>query len=179
MPARYPMVTISSEMIEEAHRLIPSTRVERTIASKIDTLTGHLGEFAFAQFFYGDWRRHQVGRNKGQSDFDDIEIKTSAFPFSDRLNLLVREDYARKRKPAFYIQIIINVPSRQASDIQPGTLAYLCGFATAKEVDDAPLRDFGSKLGPHGGYRCHYICVRHLHPIMQFKTAYRRYRQTR
>ena len=85
-------------MINEALRLIPITQVNRTIASKIDTLTGHLGEFAFAQYFFRDWRSHNVGWNKGEPDFGKIEIKTSAFPFNNRLNLLVREDYAQKNK---------------------------------------------------------------------------------
>ena len=73
----YPHIIITQEMIDEAKRLIPQTKVERTVASKIDTLTGHLGEFAFAQFMFNDWRKNLVGRNKGESDFGDFEIKTS------------------------------------------------------------------------------------------------------
>ncbi len=163
--SKYPQVIITQEMIEEAKRLIAQTRVNRTIASKIDTLTGHLGEFVFAEYFFDDWHKHHVGQNKGASDFEHFEIKTSAYPFSDKLNLLVREDYARKRHPDFYVQIIIDVPSKQASEILPGTPAYICGYATSKDVDTAPLRDFGSKLADKGGYKCRFINIKNLKPI--------------
>ncbi len=157
---------ITQQMIDEAKRLIPSTKVKRTTASSVDTLTGHLGEFAFAQYYYGDWKKHRVGRNKGETDFPDIEIKTSAFPFSEKLNLLVREDYALKRKPACYVQIILDVESETIHEIQSHTKAILCGFATAEEVDAAPLKDFGSKFGGEGGYKCRYIPVKELHPLV-------------
>ena len=163
----YPHIIISQEMIDEAKRLVPQTKVERTIASKIDTLTGHLGEFVFAQFMFNDWHKNFVGKNKGESDFGDFEIKTSAFPFNEKLNLLVREDYARKRKPKFYIQIIIDVASHLADSIPANTKAYLCGYATSEEVDNAPLKDFGSKLSDKGGYRCHYISIKNLKPVSE------------
>jgi hypothetical protein len=172
MAKTYPSVVVTQEMIDKAKKLIPSTRVFRTIASKIDTLTGHLGEFAFADYFYGNWRNHRVGKNKGETDFEDIEIKTSAFPFSESLNLLVREDYAQKRKPSFYVQVIIDVDSRDARDIAVGTKAYICGFASAEEVDNASKRDFGSKFKRAGGYQCHYINIKALHPMEEFAKAY-------
>ena len=106
--AAYPTIRITEEMIDAAKNLEASVKVNRTVASEIDTLTGILGEFVFAQYFYSDWRKNRVGSNKGDVNFTDIEIKTSAFPFSERLNLLVREDYAQIRKPPFYVQIIIS-----------------------------------------------------------------------
>ena len=168
----YPIVTITKEMIDTAKELINKVKVNRTIASKIDTLTGVLGEFAFAQYMYGDWRKNRVGENKGDVDFIDIEIKTSAFPFRNTLNLLVREDYAQKRKSRFYVQIIIDVSSRHADDIVANTKAYIAGWATAVEVDNAPRRDFGSKVSQYGGYKCHYISIRELHPMETFKVEY-------
>lgn len=161
----YLFLLITSEMLDEAQRLIPETKVNRTIASYIDTLTGHLGEFVFAACLLGDWRKHQVGKNKGETDFDQFEIKTSAFPFNEKLHLLVREDYAKKRKPAYYVQIIIDVKDEKADTIPVNTCAYVCGYATSAEVDNAALKDFGSKLGSHGNYRCHYIPISKLHPI--------------
>lgn len=166
----YPFIIITQEMLGEAQRLIPFTKVERTVASKIDTLTGHLGEFVFAQYMFGDWKKNFVGKNKGASDFIDFEIKTSAFPFSEKLNLLVREDYAQKRKPQFYVQLIIDVAEKDAAEIPAGTKTYLCGYATAEEIDKAPLRDFGSKLSNKGGYRCHYISVSKLKPVENLKS---------
>jgi hypothetical protein len=169
----YPTVMINKDMIKSAMQLIEHVKVQRTVASKIDTLTGILGEYVFAEYFYGDWRKNRVGENKGDEDFEDIEIKTSAFPFSEKLNLLVREDYANKRKPKFYIQVIIDVNSPRSTAIVPGTSAYICGFATAKQVDTAPKRDFGSKFGGAGGYKCHYIGITGLRPMTDFEEVYR------
>ncbi len=166
----YPHIVLTQEMIDEAKSLIPKTKVDRTIASKIDILTGHLGEFAFAQYLFNDWRKNFVGKNKGESDFGDFEVKTSAFPFNQKLNLLVREDYARKRKPKFYVQIIIDVASHIADSIPAGTKAFLCGYATNEEVDKAPLKDFGSKLGDKGGYKCHYIPITNLKPVHELRS---------
>ena len=134
-----------------------------------------MGEFAFAEYLYGDWRKNTVGHNKGQTDFKDIEIKTSAFPFRNTLNLLVREDYAQKRKPPFYVQIIIDVNNRKADSIQSGTKAYLAGWATSNDVDKAPKRDFGSKLSRSGGYKCHFIQIKNLNPMSTFKSAYKKH----
>jgi hypothetical protein len=161
----YPFIIITADMLREAERLIPATKVNRTVASHIDTLSGHLGEFVFAAYIFGDWKKHNVGKNKGDSDFPLFEIKTSAFPFNNKLNLLVREDYAKKRKPAYYVQVIIDVKDSKAQSIPPGTCAYLCGYASADEVDKAPLKDFGSKLGSEGGYRCYYIPITQLKPV--------------
>ena len=169
---KYPTIIITDEMIDEAKKLVDKVRVNRTVASKIDTLTGILGEFAFAEYMYGDWRKNRVGENKGDVNFIDIEIKTSAFPFRDTLNLLVREDYAKKRKPPYYIQIIIDVKDKKADKILPGTKAYIPGWATAQEVDSSPKRDFGSKLSYRGGYKCHYIQIRNLHPMDTFQKKY-------
>jgi len=168
---RYPRVLISAEMLAEARRLAPQIQVQRTRASPLDTLTGALGEFAFAQWLHGDWRQHEVGRNRGAADFEGrIEIKTSVFPFSDNLHLLVREDYARKRHPPFYVQIILDADSG-AGDIAAGTEAIIAGFASSVAVEAAPLKDMGSKFGGTGGYRCHGIAVRELQPMSAFREA--------
>ena len=174
MMEQIPVILITSQMIESAKSLIPSTKVNRTIASEIDTLSGNLGEFIFAQYLYNDWRQNRVGKNKGDLDFIDIEIKTSAFPFNVNLNLLVREDYAKKRKAPFYIQIIIDVENRNASEIKPNTKAYICGWATYSEVDEAPKKDMGSKLSSKGGYLSHYIGIRKLHPMKAFLEEYKK-----
>ena len=178
MSRNNPSVVLTEEMILTAKKLVAGVKVNRTVASEIDTVTGILGEFAFAQYFFGDWKKNRVGSNKGEVDFADVEVKTSAFPFNDKLNLLVREDYAKKRKPAFYVQVIIDVKSSTADDIQQGTLAYVCGFAKADEVDRASKRDFGSKLGTSGGYQCHYISISSLHPMNTFQEAYQRIRSS-
>ena len=65
----YPSISITAEMLTEANAIIKLVRVNRTIASRIDTLTGVLGEFLFAEYFYGNWKKNRVGSNKGDVDF--------------------------------------------------------------------------------------------------------------
>ena len=165
MDSEYPQVEMTTEMIEEAERFVAITKVFRTQASPVDTVVGNLGEIVFAQYFFGDWRKHRLGRNQGESDFGDIEIKTSAYPFSEKRNLLVRVEYARKRKPRAYVQIFVPVEHTEQKEIKIGDQATLAGWATAAEVDRAPTRDFGSVGGGSGGYSCHYIPVTKLHSM--------------
>lgn len=164
---KYLAYTITDQMLAFANEYLEKVKVNRTVASKIDTLTGILGELVFAKYFYNDWKKNRVGSNKGETDFPDIEIKTSAFPFSEKLNLLVREDYATKRKPKAYVQIILDVESPDADKIEVGTVAFICGWATSSEVDLAPKKDAGSKLSNHSGYNCHYISIKKLHPMKE------------
>lgn len=170
--ARYIDILLDAAMIEQAQHIGDRVRVDRTVASPIDTLVGLVGEFAFAQWFLGDWRRHDALATRGRADIAGrIEVKTSAFPFSAGLNLLVREDYAARRRPECYVQLIIDTPDRHARDLQPGWTCRIAGWASADEVDAAPLRDFGAKGGGHGGYRCRYIPIRELHPMDRFPIA--------
>lgn len=168
---KFPRVTVTEEMMGEARSLAREVAMRRTKASAVDALAGVLGEMAFAQFLYGDWRRHELRSNKGKADFGTIEVKTSAFPFSMKLHLLVREDYAQKRKPLCTVQIVLDMKDARAGDIPIGTQAVLCGFATSDEIDAAPLKDFGSKLGGAGGYRCRYIPITKLHPMTELNFA--------
>lgn len=166
---KYVDIIITAEMIEACKQAIPDIQVNRTKASHIDTLAGSLGEVCFAQWFLGDWRLHDLRGTKGRADFlDQIEVKTSAFPFRDTLNLLVREDYAAKRKPQVYVQTIINTPDRYARDVLPGWICRISGWASPEQVDSAPLRDFGKKGGGQGGYRCHFLEIRRLSPMNNF-----------
>ncbi len=169
--SRFLSITISQQMLDEATKFVSAVEVKRTKASPFDTLTGILGELAFAQFLYGDFRKNNIGNNKGKSDFRDVEIKTSAFPFSTHLHLLVRADYKEKRKPQFYIQIILNLPHTDSTEIPVGTQAIFCGFATCDEVEKASKKDFGSKFSTSAGYECYYLPIIQLHPMADFATA--------
>lgn len=167
-----PIVSVTEEMLETALEIQHLLRVNRTIASPVDSIVGALGEFAFAEWIYGNWAIHDIINSKGLVDFENaIEIKTSAFPFSNNLNLLVRQDYAKKRKPKFYVQVIINTKNRFVEKILPGTEMILAGFTTSDVVDKAPLKDFGSKYGGKGGYKCHHIRIDNLTPMSLFPRA--------
>lgn len=166
---RYVDIKITQGMVDAAIEAEPSVRVNRTVASPIDTLTGLIGEFAFSEWFFGDWKAHNPLDTKGRPDFlNRIEIKSSTFKYRDTLNLLVREDYAANRKPDAYVQVIIDTPIAKPNTIEAGWVARISGWATAKEVDASPLRDFGSRDGGLGGYRCHHIAIRHLRPMSSF-----------
>jgi hypothetical protein len=159
-------VMISKEMIKEAKNSVEKVKVNRTVASPIDTIVGLIGEFAFAEWFYGNWKEHDHLNTKGQIDFiNQIEVKTSAYPFRENLNLLVREDYAKKRKPNCYVQTIIDTPKPYVNDILPGWICRLSGWASHKELIDAPIKDFGAKGGGRGGYRCFYIPIYKLNSM--------------
>lgn len=170
-----PVIKITKEMIESAKRKEKKVEVNRDKNSKVDTIVGILGEYVFAQYFYGDWQNNNVGKNKGKSDFKNIEVKTSAFPYNKNLNLIVREEYAKKRQPPFYIQIIIDIKSKNVSEIEAKTNCYICGYAKHNEVINAPLKDFGAKDGSSGGYRSYYIPIKNLHPMKEFKKMYNKY----
>lgn len=163
--ARDPVrIEITAEMLRAAELATGLVQVNRTIASPVDTLTGILGEMVWAQYYFGDWKKHNLIRNKGKTDFAQIEIKASAFRFNPRLNLLVREDYAAKRRADYYVQIIIDVEPRNPK-IPAETAAFICGYATGEEVERAPLRDETKKGGGNAGFRNRYIPILRLHPI--------------
>lgn len=162
----YIRIPVTDDMLKYAEEASKVTAVNRTIASPYDTISGLVGELVFAQLIYGDFRKHNLYDTKGRPDFfDEIEIKTSAFPFSEKLNLLVRQDYAVKRKPKFYVQVILDIENRNIRSLPSGIDGIICGYANHIDVDAAPLRDFGSKFGGKGGYRCHFIQVNKLRPI--------------
>lgn len=167
-------IVISDEMLHAAELATGLVHVNRTIASPIDTLTGILGEMVWAQYYFGDWQKHNLVTNKGASDFAQVEIKTSAFRFNPKLNLLVREDYAAKRKPKYYVQVIIDIDPKNPK-IVADTNAYICGYATADEVANAPLRDEKSKRGGAAGYRTKFIPILKLHPISELPKDLKRF----
>jgi hypothetical protein len=162
-----------SEMLEEAARLAPTVKVARTQESEVDTLGGILGEFAFAEWFTGDWRSaHEVGRNKGRADFRGVvEVKTSVYPFRETLHLVVREDYGGKPKP-LYVQLIVSTDAAAKKSIVPGTRAILCGYAYHADVAAAKLLTMPMGGGRFTRYRTFQIPIYSLRPMDGFRTAY-------
>jgi hypothetical protein len=53
-------------MLAEATRLAPSVKVNRTKASPMDDIVGILGEFAFAAWAYGDWKKNALGQTRAR-----------------------------------------------------------------------------------------------------------------
>lgn len=160
-------------MLEEAARLSPTVQVARTQESEVDTLGGILGEFAFAEWFTGDWRgTHEVGRNKGRADFGGIvEVKASVYPFRETLHLVVREDYGGKPKP-LYVQVIISTATTAKKSIVPGTPAILCGYAYHEDVATAKLSRMAMGGGRYTGYQAFQIPIGNLRSMDGFRAAY-------
>ena len=164
-----PRVTITQEMIDAAAELRKQVTVHRTKTSPVDTDSGVLGEFAFAQWFYGDWRHNEVGSTKGKVDFDGrIEVKTSVFPLNPKLNLPVREDYARKRTPEFYVWCCLDVPSARDKRIIAGQEIAVVGWIGGEHAHRNPA----TTMGRMSSYRCHLTPVWMMHPMDSFRDAY-------
>jgi hypothetical protein len=164
-----PYTFIDQEMLNAAIKASKYTTVNRTKTSPYDTVLGLIGELIFAKWYLKNWKLHNLYDTKGKVDFfGEIEIKTSAYPYQDNLHLLVREDYAKKRKPKFYVQILLDIP-KEIKEIKAGMKAILIGYAMHEQVDEAPLKDFGSKLGGESGYKCHYVPFNKLLPMHLFE----------
>jgi hypothetical protein len=167
LPVR-PSVTITREMFDEAIRFVDRTQVFRTQASKHDTLTGNLGEIVFAHYFHDNFRSHQLGRNKGKTDFDDIEIKTSAHPFRDTLHLPIRKDYEERRRPGAYVLVILNV-EKPKTPPQVGCEAILCGYCSWEEARrHGQETSFSSE---DGEFICLCVPMKFLHPMDQLRSV--------
>ena len=163
-------ILITEEMLEFAKSLESEVGIHRTKTSPLDSMIGILGEIAFAVWLKGNWSWHDPRLRRGQIDFDSsVEIKTSAFKFTPNLNLLVREDYAIARSPNFYVQVIIDIETKSQMRLEKDIQMFLCGYATHIEIQNAPLKDFGSKFGGRGGYKCHYIPLNKLHQMAMLR----------
>jgi hypothetical protein len=62
------------------------------------------------------------------------------------------------------VQILLDIP-KEIKEIKAGMKAILIGYAVHEQVDEAPLKDFGSKLGGQAGYKCHYVPFNKLLPM--------------
>ena len=171
---RYFYTLIDQDILNISLEAASKVSINRTKTSPYDIQTGVIGEVVFAKWFLGDIHKHNFYSTKGKSDFfDEIEIKTSAYPLSNNLNLLVREDYAIKRKPKYYIQMILDIKDKNVKKIDINTKIYIIGYATSDDVDKAALKDFGSKFKGDANYKCKYIPFNKLRPIINFKNVYK------
>lgn len=163
-----PTIEITEEIFCYAQEMIAKTRVYRTQASQHDTMTGNLGELAFAEWYFGDWRKNTLGASKGRPDFGDIEIKTSAYPFRESLNLKVRSDYADRRTPSHYVQQIINIPARGAPPAV-GQKVVICGFCVGSDLKQiGQLKPEITNTSSAAGYSCWNVSLSKLSPMSEF-----------
>lgn len=164
-----PVVKITAEMISSAKNLVSQTQVHRTKVSPVDTIGGILGEFIFAQWLFGDWRRNEVGTNKGKADLLGlVEIKTSIYPFKETLNLTIREDYGAKFKDV-YVQNIIDVKDSYKKHIEPGIDVIICGFATHDQATSRPAKPMNMRGGGQTPFGVFTTPIRDLRPMSEFR----------
>lgn len=135
-------ITITQEMINEALKHSQKGRLTHDRASKLDALIGNLGEIVFAEHYLGDWQKHNLGKNHGKTDFNGIEVKCSAYPYHQNLNLLVKKCYTKKRKPNAYVSVIIDVEEKKPSCINAGDIAIISGYATSEQVEQSQSLSF-------------------------------------
>jgi len=90
---------------------------------------------------------HDLTSTKGKTDFlNAIEVKTSTFPFSENLNLLVRPDYAAARSPKVYVQNIINTSDREHEKLFQAPLVEYPVGQRIKRFYLHPLKTLGANL---------------------------------
>ena len=160
-PEGTPRIEITAEMMHQAMKLRDEITVNRTRENDQDAVIGALGEFAFAEWKYGDWRKNNVGKSKGKHDFKGgIEIKTSARKYSPTLHLMVREDYAQSRIANFYVQALID--AEPGERIGEGCAVFLVGFCKGETVKEAAVMDFW------GAFRVKAVPFYRLSPMEEF-----------
>lgn len=157
-----PKMKLSEKILSRAKSLAMGRDINRTKAGPNDTLIGKIGEVAFAYVFFGDIN---LTCKDGEDDFNGIEIKCSQCPLHENMHLLVREDYAIKRSPPVYVQIILD-------GVNVGDNIYWPGWTTHGEVIGGTLKDFGSKFGKSSGYKCYGVRLHKLRPMHELRTEY-------
>ena len=156
-------IPITKEMLDYAKSLERTMQMNRTKASEVDTLTGLMGELIFAEYWYGNFKvgnqYENLVKNFGQPDFEGrFEVKASCFPFSMDLNLLIREDYAKKRTPPFYIQILFDTDKKE---ITTDTEAMIIGYKDGELAHNGELKEMRGVEG----FKCYHTKFSDLDPI--------------
>jgi len=103
-----PFLVITQQILEEANKHLATIQLHNDRANLYDSLTGSIGEIAFAQWMFKDLHAHNLGKNFGNGDFDEIEIKTSLTLFNHRRHLVAKESYVRDHPSTIYVQCFIS-----------------------------------------------------------------------
>ena len=168
-----PTVKISQSMLDYAKSLEHKMQMNRTKESEVDTLSGLMGEFVFAEWWYDDWKKgnrySNLVDNFGKPDFEGhIEIKSSVFPFSEKLHLPIRQDYAEKRCPPVYIFVCFNVSNRYKKLITADTQAIIVGWTDGKTAHEGKL----AYMPGVKGFKCYLTPVPKLRPMNKLREEF-------
>ena len=168
LAADFIRIKIDAALRARALAEVPARQMRRTRASPADAYLGILGELAWAVWRYGDAAQFDTLGTKGQVDdaLSGVEIKTSKTRVDVRSHLMVREDYAQKRRAAFYVLAL--VPFAQADGAE--TDVFLCGWATHDElVARPPVERVSRHTGKPQGYKCYEILCADLHGMRELR----------
>lgn len=173
-------VAIDEAMRQRAKHDGHLRQMQRTRASPADAYIGTLGELVWAQLRYGSYAGFDTLHSQGKVDDHGsvnplepiveigikieigIEIKTSKTRVSPHSHLMVREDYARRRQPDFYVLVLI--PHTQAPSAERD--AFVCGWASHAEViARPPIERISTHTGRTQGFRCYEVAAADLHPL--------------
>jgi hypothetical protein len=167
-PSEFVHMPIDASMRQRAKKEEAARRIDRTRASPVDAYIGILGELVWAKLRYGDISRFDTLHTKGKVDDASaavsVEVKTSKTAVHAGAHLMVREDYARSRRPDYYVLVLISSAQRDGEEVD----GCVCGWATHDEVISAPLIERKStKTGSSQGYRCYEVAARDLHLLSE------------
>lgn len=170
-----PWVIITEELLEEAKSLIPRIQLHNERANDFDALTGTIGELAFAQWIYGDFRKHTVGRNFGKSDFEGIEVKTSLHTLTRNRHLIAKASYVEARPAAFYVQCFVNSSTPRRGPLV-GDTVFIAGWLTKDQLLKLGREHWEiTREGKPTGIRTLRVPLPRLNPMEGFSDAYQGY----
>ncbi len=163
-------IEITHDMLAAAIEFMPNVRGTRDITTDRSAQLFLISEFAFAEWFLGDWRRHPFRETNCETNFmDSTEMRSSAARyFSNRLKLLVKQPYVNIRNANYYVNAIIVTHETHVPALQAGWTCRICGWETDAEVRAAPVDYFPVGDGHPARFRCHYIPISDLQPMSTF-----------
>lgn len=167
-----PWMIITEELLQEAKSLIPKIQLHNERANEFDALTGTIGELAFAEWLYGDFRKHTVGRNFGKADFKGIEIKTSLHTLTNSRHLIAKASYVESRPAAFYVQCFCNSSTPRRGPLV-GDTVFIAGWLAKDELLKLGREHWEvTRDGEQTGIRTLRVPLPRLNPMGQFREAY-------
>ncbi len=162
-------IEITPEMLAAADEFVLNVMKARATVTTRSPQTFLIAEFAFAQWFLGDWRRHNFRETNCETNFmDSTEIRSSARPFRNTLNLLAKQPYVDRRNADYYVCVIIDAPVIHPTEIQAGWICKICGWETNAKVKRALKRDVGKGNDRYAGYKSYAILISDLQPMSTF-----------
>lgn len=167
-----PWFVITEEIFKEAKALVPLIQLQNDRANEFDALTGTIGELVFAEWLFGDFHKHAVGSNFGDSDFKGIEIKTSLTALTRRKHLIAKANYVEARPTDFYVQCFIHSTTPKRGPLV-GDTVFLAGWLDKDQLLQSGKEHLEvTREGLETGIRTIRVPLPDLNPMQDFRRAY-------